>query len=351
MGATTEPKLRSLSAVVQKNCHIADARHATDYTLCIYLLKMREYFRWERGHALGETLESDQIGEWLRERERLWESLDEASYEPLELDGARFDPFDTEAVNAALLPRGLVYSGGIGRRAAAHFFLGRLERSRRVGGYTLLVSGQELARDLTAPPAMTLGKTIFVRRESLRRMIWEKFQEWRWQERDNAMGRAVACYPFDRDLDAALDAMTERELETVTLHEIGEVWAGDALGPAWEDMLVDIARTPAELIARAVRDHLADAVSTLPALLRDGAEPSLHFWVANLSGMRREIVPSLPPAYERWVHEGDDRPLRALVGAAAGHWLHVAEQLLALHAEHGADAAEPIHALAPRTRL
>ena len=36
---------RDLIQTVQRNCHIADARHAGDYTLCVYLLKMREFYR------------------------------------------------------------------------------------------------------------------------------------------------------------------------------------------------------------------------------------------------------------------------------------------------------------------
>ncbi|MEJ2622672.1 MAG: hypothetical protein P8163_21250 [Candidatus Thiodiazotropha sp.] len=41
--------LRQLCCTVQRNCHISDARHGTDYGLCTYLLKMREYYRWENG--------------------------------------------------------------------------------------------------------------------------------------------------------------------------------------------------------------------------------------------------------------------------------------------------------------
>jgi hypothetical protein len=39
--------LGQVVATVQKNCHISDAQYAGDYTLCIFLLKMREFYRWE----------------------------------------------------------------------------------------------------------------------------------------------------------------------------------------------------------------------------------------------------------------------------------------------------------------
>ena len=37
----------ALIETVQHNCHLSDAHHARDYSLCIYLLKMREFYRWE----------------------------------------------------------------------------------------------------------------------------------------------------------------------------------------------------------------------------------------------------------------------------------------------------------------
>ena len=51
---------------VQHNCHISDARHAGNYTLCIYLLKMREFYRWEHKYTFSEKLSTDEIGNWLR---------------------------------------------------------------------------------------------------------------------------------------------------------------------------------------------------------------------------------------------------------------------------------------------
>ena len=42
--------VQALSAVVQRNCDISDARHARDFTMCVYLLRMREYYRWAKGY-------------------------------------------------------------------------------------------------------------------------------------------------------------------------------------------------------------------------------------------------------------------------------------------------------------
>lgn len=69
-------QLNKLSETVQQNCHIADAAHAGDYTLCIYLLKMREFYRWEQKAAFSTKLENKTVGSWLKEREALWNNLD-----------------------------------------------------------------------------------------------------------------------------------------------------------------------------------------------------------------------------------------------------------------------------------
>ena len=69
------------------------------------------------------------------------------------------------------------------------------------------------------------------------------------------------------------------------------------LGPAWEDMLGAAADRRAELLARAVRDHLADCLSTLPVLLERDARASIHFHFSQMDGMRRELFPALAAAY------------------------------------------------------
>ncbi|HIP53491.1 MAG TPA: hypothetical protein EYH03_05720, partial [Chromatiales bacterium] len=268
-------EVERLQKAVQRNCDIADAQWGAEYGLCTYLMKMREYFRWERGMDYHERLPKDEVGDWLVAREQLWEGLQGEEFKPLQVDGECFDPFDTEAINRKLTPQGLVYSGGIGGSGRSHFFLAWLERCEMPEGFSLYVAGRELARDLSSPPAMNCGQAIFVRRESLRRMLWEKLENWRWSRPDNALGRAFACYDFERDLNTALDAMADAEMETILLHERGEYEAGRLLGGRWNDMVLSLAHTPGELMARAVRDHLADCRMTLPRLVERGQDASI----------------------------------------------------------------------------
>ena len=259
--------LPQFTTAVQRNCDISDARHAGDYGLCTFLLKMREYYRWENELPFARSLPKEDLGDWLNAREQFWNGIEADPFAPLPLARGEVDPFDAAAANRELLPRGYVYSAGYGRFQKPLFFLGRLARIEERAGFKILVSSCEYARELAAPPAMLQGRTIFVRQESVRRYLWEKIEEWQWRKQDNAMARALASYNFMTDTEAALDRIAENEMETMILHEVGEAMAGERLGEKWRAMVASVARTKAEPIARAVRDLLADCLSTLPALL------------------------------------------------------------------------------------
>jgi hypothetical protein len=324
------PRFDELQEAVQFNCHITDAKHAGQYTLCIYLLKMREYFRWENQLSFQNTINKEQLGQWLSQRESLWLAIEEQDYKHLSINQLQFDPFAISDINEQLLPHQLVYSAGYGNRLRPHFLLAEMEHSHDEDDYQIYVTGREFARDLTAPPAMAQGSTIFLRRESFRRMIWEKYEEWLWNQPDNAMKRAIAHYPFESDIPGALEQMTSNELNMALLHEIGEVKASKLLGPHWQEMLSHLARSKGEIMLRAVKDHLADSISTLPELLKQFRPESLHFYMANLTSMRKTIAPALMQHYQHWLSNEEQFPeqLSAYTAEAKEHWLSIARQSL-----------------------
>ena len=335
---------------VQQNCHISDARHAGNYTLCVYLLKMREFYRWEHQHAFSEKLSTDDIGAWLTRREGLWEDVENDSYHPISLADKKHDPFDSKNINHSLASENLVYSGGYGIKDKPHFFLAELESKKHVNDYTIYISGKEYARDLTSPPAMSHNKTIYIRRESFKRMIWERTDEWRWNKPENAMARAIRCYDFDNDLENALSEMTDNELNAAVLHEIGEVQAGDNLD-GWHNMMSDITFTQAEIMARAVRDHYADTLHTLPTLIENNNQASIHFYFANLTNMRKHIFPSLTKAYELWCESNNVNVIEQIVASSLDHWQNIAEQMLALHQQDAEQSSVRIEALVKENHI
>jgi len=332
---------------VQLNCHISDARHAGNYTLCIYLLKMREFYRWEHQFSFSEKLANDDIGNWLSQREALWENIESENYHALAIASTEYDPFDSLTINQKLLTENLVYSGGYGIKNKPHFFLAELESKQSINGYTIYISGKEYARDLTSPPAMSQQQTIYIRRQSFKRLIWERIDEWRWNKPENAMARAIRCYDFDNDLETALCKMTENELNAAVLHEMGEIQVGEKL-LGWQQMMSDISFTQAEIMARAVRDHFADTLYTLPKLIKDNNKASIHFYFANFTNMRKHIFPSLLNAYDKWCKNEDTETIKKIVSVSTNHWQNIARKILAFHQQDAAHCSAPIEALIKR---
>ena len=96
----TEFLIEPIKSIVQSNCHIADARHADEFSLCIYLLKMREYYRWEKQLSFSEVLSKEQVGPWLTEKETLWEQLAESEYQNIVIEKNKFGHFDTKSIRS-----------------------------------------------------------------------------------------------------------------------------------------------------------------------------------------------------------------------------------------------------------
>jgi hypothetical protein len=335
-----------LVAAVQTNCHIADARHAADMTLCIYLLQMREYFRWERAAPFGAVLARDEVGVWIAEREKLWSSLEDAPFVALPCPGAAtaLDAFDVAAMNRALLPAGLLYGAGFAASDRPVFFLAELHSASQRDGLAVLSAGRELARGLLAPPAALDAAAqvpaIVLRREAVARWGWEKFETYALRRvAGSALHAAVEAYGFERGFDAALPRWIAEQGEAMVLHEIGEHRAGELLGAQWGALRLSLPTRRGDLYARAVRDQLADFLVTLPTLLERDATASIHVWFANYDGVRELLFPALKAAYAAWRAGDGGRALRDAIAEGEAHFTRLARQALRLHAEGRGGAA------------
>ena len=332
--------LPTLVEAVQKNCHITDARFARDKSLCTYLLEMRELFRWENDIPFSRQPVKEELGDWITRREALWDELEDAPFESLPVSGKDFEPFDIDAINRELVPQGLVYGAGYGRFHKPHFFLGRLLRQEERDGVTVVVSECEYARDIASIPAAMQNGVIYLRHEALRRWLREKIELWELKKSDGALKAALDCYGIADNEEAALDRMLAQETETVILHEIGEVAAEHILGAAWKEMMANLSDKRREIFARAVCDNLADCVSTLPTLMEQNAECSLHFYFANLDGTRRALFPRLTDAYRKWHDDGDLSSIKSAVAEGRVHWAEMGLRLLDCY-RAGRDGGRP----------
>jgi hypothetical protein len=338
------PDFPLLVQSVQRNCHIADARHAREMTLCNYLLEMREFYRWEHEVPPARPLPQRELGSWISEREALWDGLQADDLEPLRVGERSYDAFDVGAINVALVPQGLVYGGGYGRFGKPHFFLAQLECHEQREGLRLFVSGCEYARDLAAPPAALLDGAVFLRRDALRRWLWDKIEIWGVRKADGALKSALECYGFTSDAETAIERMAEQEAETLILHELGEAMAESLLGAVWRELVASFTGRRAEILARAVRDNLADCLSTLPRLIESNAVCSIHFYFANFEGLRSALFPLLAQAYGRWRETGNADALRGAAQAGSVHWHEAALRLLNLYRSDPAASEKTIAA-------
>ena len=361
VGGTADWSLPLLVSAVQANCHRADARHAADMTLCIYLLQMREFYRWERGLPFAASLPRQDVGSWIAEREALWSGLEDSEFEALPLPSLQppasgascdgVDPFDLPRIAQALTPMGLIYGAGLVAAQRPVFFLARQFSASRFdtssGVLPVLTAGQELARGLVSPLA-TLGlqgaeRAVVIRREALARWCWERYEAYALRRTPGTpMHALVQAYGLDEDFEAALPRWLDEQSDVLLLHELAEHQVGQRLGPSWADLRLSLVSRRADLLARALRDLLADCTLTLPTLLTRHADTSVHGWFAAFEGPRQLLFPGLSGAYVCWRGGDGGMALRDACDIGVSHFGALAEQVLALHAQGGDEAAHSI---------
>jgi len=345
----TDTSRERFVADVQDNCDIADARHAADLPLCTYLLQMREFYRWASGRPFGAPLPRDAVGSWIAEREALWEPLQDQPFRQPVVDGTAFDPFDTPAVNAALAPHGLLYGAGLAGARRPVFFVAALHGRGSRDGAEIVVGERELARGLLALPAALADEhgrpQVVLRRDAIARWCWQRYEAYALRpDRAGALGRVVAGLGLDRDFDAALPRWVDLQAELALLHEIGELHVGRRLGPGWGEMLLALPTRRGELLARALRDQLADLTGTLPALLERNDPLGLHAWFATYDGLREQLFPGLEDAYRAWCGGDSGGALRRACAIGRSHFEALAQALLLRHAQGDAAAGAAIEA-------
>jgi len=87
--------LEALTLQIKTNCNISDARFWGDYSLCGFLLRLRELYRIENGIKPWEKTPQKEISEWISEREHLWQELEDKGFIDIAFDRNTYDPFET----------------------------------------------------------------------------------------------------------------------------------------------------------------------------------------------------------------------------------------------------------------
>jgi len=341
MGTLSNPYLTTLCEDVQFNCAISDARYARDYSLCIYLLRMREFYRWRFDIPLTQQIQTDSVGDWISDMEAQWDEIEELDFKPLSVNGNTFDPFDSQSINEQLQSSNLVYSAGYGRLGQPHFVLAELIQQRVDGALTSFECGKEWARDSITMPAMTQQQSIYIRHDSIKRHISQMVDEWSLQKHAGPLARVIDHYQLNnsKSVEQHIESAAIQLSPLYREHERGEVAAGDLLGTRYHQLLQKTAGTRNEFYLRAVRDVLADCLMTWPYLIEQRSEIALDFWLASLTGARLEYLTESGTTTQLQSESNDEQArlnhLSAIVETEQQRWLHIAQQLMDKFTDNG----------------
>lgn len=300
-----------IAAQVMRNCSIANAKNWGSYSVCGLLLRLRELYRWENKLEPWESINHGSLLAWIDTHEKSWERLADKEFVPIVMDGRKYSPFSFEEINRAIDERGLAYGAGYTGAMRPSFFLARVLESRAERGLSIVILGEELARDLVAYPAMVLGGVVFARRQPLSFFLWEKLLEAGGQ-REGLLRMAFEDYGYDfsRTREAQIGVMNsivQDELNTYLRHEISEAWEDVFPEPEWRKIVAEHPGTRIEHFARGIRDVLADTCEggMLSYIIDTRNLGSLGMYAANLSGFRKLLLPDMAAVY-RGVRETGD---------------------------------------------
>jgi len=295
--------VESLVARVKHNCNVSDARFWGYYSLCGMLIRMRSLYRAERGMMPWEPINRDEIGRWISEREHLWESLENDDYISLEIDKAECDPFDPFDINEKLDDYGLVYGSGYGIFSKPTFFLARPYRVTNAENHRIIITGDELCRDLSSSPAMQQGGVIIIRRLPLFSFIWERLTELRGRRFPGLLHQVFSLYRIDSEggpsgrLTEAIEKLADDITGILILHELGEAeWADDA----WLEILASAEERELEFQLRAMKDMLADTARSGPLrkIINSRDLKGMYLYMFLLDPYRRKLFPEIQQAFQ-----------------------------------------------------
>jgi hypothetical protein len=292
-----------LSRQVLFNCDVSDARHAGIYSVCGLAMRLRDLYKWERRLPPWQEDDAARVLEWIGGKEDLWDTLPEADYDRLSVNGQSFDPFDTRGINAALNPLFYFYGAGYAHSMKPTFFLAEIEREETVAGHRVLRLGREHARDLLTLPAFSQDGEVVLRAEAARMLLWDQIAYISNSGRRALDFALIACGLPDTQTNTIrenFDAVLKVQQQIYLWHEIGELEETVFHRDVWQHMLADYPHTAVELLVRTLKDLLADTGShgALTYLLRNQNEAALGLYLAFGTGIARLLTGELICAFD-----------------------------------------------------
>ena len=310
--------LDHLTHQVLENCSISDSRHAGLYSICGLALRLRDLYKWEKGLDPWIEMDSSEILNWIGEKEENWSLLEEKEFIEITILDKTYDPFDVKGINEVLEPHGFLYGAGYVHSLKPSFLLAVLEEKRLIDGYPVYILGKELARDLLTMPALAQDGIILIRKEAAKLFLWDLIFFIKKSGR-GALRFALESYGVkvkdSKALRRNLARISAAETETYIYHELGEIRDTVFDRHIWRDIIATFPHTPIELLARVVKDLLADTNEhgKLPHIVLQQKEASLALYVAFLDGLRKELFPELKEAFQEFTETHDWRVIEQAI--------------------------------------
>lgn len=275
-------------------------------------MRLRELYRNEKSLTPWEGIPVEKISEWIAAREAKWKDLENENLKSIEINGNFYDPFEVDGINEFLINHGFVYSGGYGRFNKPSFFLAGLIDIRELYDYRIYYAGKEFCRDLSASVAMLQGRCIFIRREPLKMLLWDKLQELRSRRFGGLLKEAFSFYGIDcndmysEELSAKIETISSHISELFLLHELGEAFE-DEYSEEWLDILNRNKNRSTEFYIRGIKDLLADTsvMGPLKWIIDKKKLFLLNFYMVFLNGIVKELFPEMMTSFQRFVEGGD----------------------------------------------
>ena len=304
----------NFGSLVQHNCNISDARGSRVYSLCTLFLRLRSYYKWEKGLQPWDEPEPPDLLDWIEAKEAYWETLEDKDFVELVINGKSVDPFHPEPVNQYLPGNSLIYGAGYGRSMKPVFFLAEKLDEKIVEGCSAFILGRELHRELAAPFAMLQDSVIYIRQDPFRYYLWDQINDIRPSGK-SGLQYALQCYDLtgsdcrpDREgLIACFNSIVDQEMDVFIYHEVGEMLEDAIDRDLFREKVAAFAGTPIELLIRAVKDILADThpKGMLSHIIIQEKKTSLGFYVTFLDGLRKVLFPEIHNAFLRFAEHGD----------------------------------------------
>lgn len=302
----------SLKEQIKRNCTISDARFWGSYSLCGLLMRMRELYRDEHSLKPWESIPKEAMAEWIARRESQWQTLEDCTPAPIEINGTLYDPFDVDGLNMLLSNHGLLYGGGLTLFSKPTFFLAALEGRKEFLDYRIHYAGEELCRDLSASVAMLQGRCIFMRLHTLAVLLWEKAHELRSGKCGSLVKEAFSGYGIQRgaalpeDLYGRMRELAHEISDIFVLHEIGEAFEDDH-HELWQEITVSSCDRLTEFYLRGIKDVLADTSDRGPlsSIVAGQNRLQLNFYMVFFNGIRREVFPEMGDAFRGFAEDSD----------------------------------------------